>query len=130
MSSSDFKSLLLTPSTGSLQLLFFFPSASSNRLLCSPGCQIISPLPAPPRTQLLQKRLAPAHSFLLISLQIKQFAPCRALYSSSIHAVQWESNPTGCSCVATSSHRVQAQREPSQGGLTSHCIYPDNHLDP
>lgn len=34
------------------------PPAFSNHLLCSPGCQIISLLPAPPRMQLSQKRLA------------------------------------------------------------------------
>lgn len=74
--------------------------------------------------------VSPAHSLLLISLQIKQLAPCRALHSSSVHAVRWETNPTGRGCVATSLQRVHVQREPSQGGLTSCNVYPDNHLDP
>lgn len=52
------------------RLVFFFPflPASAKRLLRSPGCQIILPLPAPPRKQLLQERLGAslqlAHSFL------------------------------------------------------------------
>lgn len=50
--------------------------------------------------------------------------------SSSVHAVQRETNPTGQGCAANSSQGVQAQREPSQGGLTPRSVYPDNHPDP
>lgn len=112
---------------------FFFVSASSqsSALLFRLTKYLTSASTSPYAALAEETRcVSPTRSLLLISLPLKHLAPCRALFFSSVRAVQRETNPSGRGCVAIGSQRVQAQRAPSQGGLTSRSVYPDNHLDP
>lgn len=61
----------------------------------SPGCQMILPLPAPPCTQLLQKRHCASLWITPSFFTSNCSAPAGTIYFSSLHAAPWGKTCTG-----------------------------------
>lgn len=113
-------------------LLFFFPCFLQLPALLARLANYFTSASTSPYAALAEEiQLAsPVRFFLLISPQIKQLTPCRALYSLSVP----------CCSVGNKSSRIRfccnqlTEGAGTEGSftrcLTAHSVYPDNHLDP
>lgn len=76
------------------------------------------------------QRASPALLFLLISPQIKQLTPCRALYSYSVPCCSVGNKSSRIRFCCNQLTEVAGTERSFPRCLTAHSVYPDNHLDP